>query len=338
MTTRRDVLLALSLFSAASTTRAQARKTGQPKRIGYLGLDAEPKTPPTERPFYVKMRQKGWILGDNLVREPAYAEGKIENLSRFAEELVRKRVDVILCNGDLATVAAARATRTIPIVFFNVLFPVELGLVESYARPGRNVTGQTLYGSEGLVAKRLGLLKEIVPNAKRLSYLFAGGPQSFETVAGGRFSVYPMLEAAAKAQGFETRIHPWPTLQDVDTVLSEVAAWRAQAVTAGVGWIYDARKQVAEFLLRHRLPSAFVYREVVEAGGLLFYGVGQTESAYAQERFVEYVDQVLRGTAPADLPVEQPRQYELVINMKTAKALGLTIPTSILIRADALIQ
>ena len=117
-----------------------------------------------------------------------------------------------------------------------------------------------------------------------------------------------------------------------------LTAWRAQAVTSGAGWIYDARKRVAEFLLQHRLPSAFLYREVVEAGGLMSYGVGQSEDAYAQERLPEYVDQVLRGRAPGDIPVELPRRYELVINMKTAKALGLTIPPMFLAQADALIQ
>jgi putative ABC transport system substrate-binding protein len=242
MTTRRDALLALWLFSAGpSPTRAQAPKAGQPKRLGFLSLDPDPKTPPAERPFYIAMRKRGWILGENLVREPFYADGKVEDLARFAEELVRKCVDVILCGGDLATVAVARATRIIPIVFFNVVFPLESGLIESYARPGRNVTGQSYYGGLEIAVKRLGLLREIVPDAKRLSFLNPGGAQSFETVAGGRFDLTVTLEAAFKALGFDTRFHPWPKLQDVDIVLSEVTAWRAQAVTAGIGWNYDAR-------------------------------------------------------------------------------------------------
>jgi putative ABC transport system substrate-binding protein len=124
------------------------------------------------------MRKRGWVLGDNLVREPYFADGKYEDLPRFAEELVRKPVDVILCGGDHATVAVARATRTIPIVFFNVVFPVELGLVESYARPGRNVTGRSYYGIQ-ITVKRLGFLREIVPDAKRLSYLL-GGPKPWK--------------------------------------------------------------------------------------------------------------------------------------------------------------
>jgi len=273
MTTRRDALLALSLFSAGSSwARAQSPKAGHPKRIGVLSLDPEPKTPPAEFPFYIAMRKRGWVLGDNLVREPYFADGKYEDLPRFAEELVRKPVDVILCGGDHATVAVARATPTIPIVFFNVVFPVELGLVESYARPGRNVTGRSYYGIQ-ITVKRLGFLREIVPDAKRLSYLL-GGPKPWETVAGVRFDPGPMFDAAVKGLAFEMRFHPWPRLQDVDIVLSEVAAWPAQAVTADLGWIYQAPKRVAELLLHHRLPSAFFFREVVEAGGLMSYGIG----------------------------------------------------------------
>jgi putative ABC transport system substrate-binding protein len=126
--------------------------------------------------------------------------------------------------------------------------------------------------------------------------------------------------------------------QDVDAVFGEVTAWNAQAVTAGIGWHLQARQRVADLLLRHRLPSAFLQREMVEAGGLLSYGVGQSESAYANDRLAAYLDQVLRGAAPATLPVEQPKRYELVINAKTAKALALTIPQSLLLRADELIQ
>jgi putative ABC transport system substrate-binding protein len=147
-----------------------------------------------------------------------------------------------------------------------------------------------------------------------------------------------MFEAAVKGLAFEMRFHPWPRLQDVDIVLSEVAAWPAQAVTADLGWIYQAPKRVAELLLHHRLPSAFFFREVVEAGGLMSYGVGNPKPRMRTSVSPSNVDQVLRGRAPADLPVEQPRQHELVINMKTAKALGLTIPRSMLLLADALIQ
>ena len=143
----------------------------------------------------------------------------------------------------------------------------------------------------------------------------------------------------SKDVGFETKFHTLHSAQDVEAVFGEITDWRAQAITAGMGWnILDARQRLAALALRHRLPSAFIYRELVDAGGLLSFGVGRSEQAYALERLVEYVDLILRGTRPADLPVERPNRYELVINMKTANALGLPIPQSLLLRADEVLK
>jgi putative ABC transport system substrate-binding protein len=252
--------------------------------------------------------------------------------------LVRQHVDLILAIGDIPAVAAARATRTIPIVFTGVLFPVEVGLVDSLARPGRNVTGQSLIAGTDIAAKRMALLREIAPNAKRLAYLVGAVAQVLPTVSGGRFDVTAAFEAAAKGLGFETRIQPLLSLQDLDAAFGEMLAWHVQAVTAGLGWHNEAPKQVAELLLRHGLPSAFLYRHMVDAGGLLFYGVGKSEAGYADVRLADYVDRVLRGTPPATLPVEQPRRYELVINLRTARTLGLTVPQPVLLQADELIE
>jgi putative tryptophan/tyrosine transport system substrate-binding protein len=338
MTTRRDALLALPLLCATSSIQAQAPHAGPPRRLGALFPGFDDQGPRPQRPFYIGLRQRGWVLGENLVPEPAYADGKVERLGELAEQLVRKRVDVILVYGDPAAVAAARATRTIPIVFFGVFFPVELGLIDSYARPGRNATGQAQLAGIEITVKRREFLKEVAPGARRLSWLLAGDSPSLETVAGGSFNATPMLAAAAQRLGFEPRFHPWRAAQDLEAVFGEVAAWHAQAVTAGAGWVYDMRQRVAVLSLRHRLPSAFLYREVVESGGLLSYGVGRSEAAYAQERLIEYVDRILRGTPPADLPVERPNRYELVLNMRTANSLGLNIPQSVLLRADEVIQ
>jgi putative ABC transport system substrate-binding protein len=160
MTTRREALLTLPLLCAASRIRAQVPVAGPPKRLGYLGSNPDPKTPPEQRPFGIGMRQKGWIHGDNLLREFAFTDGQaFERFPQLAEELVRKRVDAILSAGDVATVAAARATRTIPIVFVSVAYPVEEGLIDSYARPGRNATGLTLFAGIEVVIKRLELLR-----------------------------------------------------------------------------------------------------------------------------------------------------------------------------------
>jgi putative tryptophan/tyrosine transport system substrate-binding protein len=339
MTTRRDALLALPLLYAASGASAQAPKAGPAKRMGHLRPESEPKTNWSEHPFYIALSKKGWTLGENLLREPAYADWKIERLAGLAEELVRKRVDVILCNGDLATLAAARATRTIPILFFNVSWPVEMGFIDTYGRPGRNVTGQTTATGSEVYTKRLQFLREIAPAAKRLSWLIPADLISLETVAGGRFELAALLEAAAKGLGFETRFHPFRTAHDIDAAFGEITAWRAQAVAAGAWPGSDMGQQrAAELALRHRLPSAFVYRWPVEVGGLLSYASSASESEIFGIRLIEYMDRILRGTPPADLPVEQPSRYELVINAKTAKAIGLTIPPALLARADEVIR
>lgn len=338
MTTRRDALLALPLLYPASQARAQAPKAGPPKRLGVLSAGFEPQLPRPQRPFYIALRDMGWILGENLIVEPAFADGKIERVQGLAEELVRKRVDAISAIGDFAAVIAARATRTIPIVFSFVFFPVEQGLIDSFARPGRNVTGRSDFAGVEVTLKRLQLLREAAPTTKRLSWITGG--TSPITVSGAGWDLRPMLEATAKDMGFETRFHDWSALQDIDAIFGDVTAWRAQAVTAGIGWAFDGRQRLAELALHHRLPSAFTFRQVVEAGGLLSYGPvqSQAEFAKASRQVAGYVDRILRGTPPADLPVQRPDRYELVLNMKTANALGLTLPQSLLLRADEVIQ
>ncbi len=337
MTTRRDALLALPLFYASSGASAQTPKAGPRKRIGYLALGSDIKTPRSELPFFIAMSKKGWILGENLLLEPAYADFQAERLAGLAEDLVRKRVDAIWCNGPGATLAAVRATRTIPIVFQNVGMPVELGLIDSYGRPGRNATGHAFFTGIEVDTKRLELLREIAPTAKRLSWLTSADYISLETVAGGRYEYGSLLEAAAKGLGFETRLHPLRTPQDIDAAFGDITAWRAQAFAAGGLQVHEARQRIAELALRHRLSSAFQLRWNVEAGGLLSYGIPPSEFAYIDSRIVEYMDRILRGTPPAELPVEQPSRYELVINAKTAKALGLTIPPALQVRADEVI-
>jgi len=347
MTTRRDALLALPFLCRVSPIHAQGSKAGQPKRLGYLGRDVDRGTAPAERPFYVALRQKGWILGDNLAREVIYTDGEgtcprsycsVERLAELASELVRKRVDIILTSGDDEAVAAARATRTIPIVFFGAALPVERGLIDSDVRTGRNVTGVTVFPGREITFKRLSFLRDILPAAKRLSWIADWDMSSSETVAGGRLDWTAVLEAGARDLGFETRFYVIRTPQDVDAVFGDITAWRAEALTAYGPFSIGVRQRLAEVLLRHRLPSAFYYRENVEVGGLLSYGASPSEAAYVITRLVDYVDRVLRGISPAELPVERPRRYELVINLKSAKALGLTIPQSLLLGADKLIQ
>jgi putative tryptophan/tyrosine transport system substrate-binding protein len=338
MTTRRDALMALPLICVPSIARAQVlQKPGSIVRIGDLDLGEGPELPLAESPFWTALSKKGWVIGKNLVVESAYANWKAKRLAGLAEGLVRKRVDVILTNADPPTLAAARATQTIPILFYNVLWPVEQGLINSLARPGRNLTGFALYSEIELLSKQLEFLREVAPTATRLSRLYFGANLlTTETLNGARLDMTPTLEAATKHLGFETRYLTVSTPQDLDTAFSETVAGRAQAIAVG-GWPFKMA-EVAEHALHHRLPSTFVFRENVVAGGLLAYATPRSEQGVLGSRYIEYLDRLLRGVSPADLPVEQPSRYELVINMKTANALGLTIPKSLLGRADEVIR
>ncbi len=228
----------------------------------------------------------------------------------------------------------ARATRTIPIVFFNVPFPVEQGLIESFARPGRNVTGTTIYVA-GMGAKRFEFLREVAPAAKRVYIINAW--EHTETLAGGQTSA--VLGETARKMGFEANGYVVRDGKDLEAALAEALLWGAQALNIGSNTlVYAARHRIAEFALRHRLPSTFPSPANVEAGGLLSYGPSGEETWALITRCMEYTNRILRGAHPSDLPVEQPRNYQLVINMKTAKALGLTVPQSLLLRADRIIE
>ena len=282
------------------------------------------------------MSKLGWIVGDNVVVERASADWKEERLAGIAEELIRKRVEVILTYGQIAPVVAARATRTIPIVFWAVNWPVEQGLIDSFARPGRNVTGVASYSGIEITHKRLEFLRAIAPAAKRLAWVSTENWFAPETVSGGRVDMIPALAVAAKDRGYEPRFHATPRGGDLDALFRDMSSSRAQAITYGGG--LDPPQRVAELALRYGLPSAFFFRDFVEAGGLLCYGVPDSEFASLAKSRAEYVDRILRGAQPGNLPVEIPSRYELVINVKTAKALGLTIPQSVLARADELIQ
>jgi ABC-type uncharacterized transport system substrate-binding protein len=322
----------LSALGAGFDTGAQVPKSSAPRRIGILQKADPSRTLEDDREFWVAMTKIGWILNDNIVVERAAAYGNNERLAGLAEELIRKRVEIILTLGQAAPVAAARATRTIPIVFFGVLWPVEQGLIDSFARPVRNATGIASYTGIEVTNKRLEFLREIVPAAKRLSWVWEDGFFSLETVSGAHVDMVPAVEAAAKNLGFESRFHAFRAEQNLESVFSDIAAWPAQAIMG------SSTPRIAELALRHRLPSAFLERENVAAGGLLSYGAADSEWSTLASRCAEYVDRILRGAHPRDLPVQRPNRYELVINLKTAKALGLTIPQSLLVRADGVIE
>jgi putative tryptophan/tyrosine transport system substrate-binding protein len=337
---KRDAISALLAFGAASRlvrVHAQSTPTAHGKRLGVLtlvsALDAERIWLGT---FRTTLKSLGWIEGQNLIVENAFAEYKAERLPALVEELIRKRVDVIWTFLPDAAIVAARATRTIPIVFANVSWPVEQGLIQSFARSGRNVTGVATYTGIEVSTKRLEFLKAIAPTATRLSWIL--GSRKEPTVDDAGFDVRPLLDTAAKSLGYEVRYHVLQKSEDVDPVLAEVLAWRAQALAvAGTAAVFVVRERIAAFALSNRLPVAAASFTLVEAGGLLSYSdAGAATASIAHS--LGYVDRIFRGARPEDLPVDRPSKYELVINLKTAKALSLQVPQAVLLRAGRVIE
>jgi len=331
---RREFLMCAGALIAAPLARAQ-----QPVKLPVLGiLTPHPRETPEQlarSPFPARMKQLGWVSGQTIAIERPDAEGREERLPAMAQELVRKGVDVIWALGPEAAVAAARATRTVPIVFWGVAYPIEQGLVDSYARPGRNVTGIAFVPGPELSGKVLEYLRQIAPAASRLATILT--PSTLAVVTGGYVAgAIPVMRAAAKKLGMEYREHEIVRVEDFEAVFAGILESRADALfVPGTTLTYRERARIVDFANRNRVPSAFNQREFVEAGGLFSYGIDTRETVL---QTFAYVDKILRGAKPADLPVELPSQYELVINRKTEKALGLTIPQSVLVRADRVIE
>ena len=336
---RRDAILVPLACSAAGLPHfagAQAPKPGPVRRIGLLSPNSEPTIPLAQRSLVVRLNKLGWVLGENLILERVYADNHADRLPALAQELIRRKVELIMTPLAVAALAAGRATQTIPIVFWDVNWPLEQGLIDSFARPGRNLTGVAYWPSVETAFKQLEILKEIVPAARRLSSLTDVDVD--ETLSGGRLELESVRQRVASHLGFEIRSHRLSGPQDIPKALSEIAAWPAQALSVGGPTASASGQSIADFTLRQRLPAAAAFRSIVDKGALLSYAPPNAEVSRLGMRSVGYVDRILRGEKPADLPVEMPNRYELVINMKTAKALGLSIPQAVLLRADELIQ
>lgn len=284
--------------------------------------------------FSARLATLGWIAGQNLRIENASAEGSEDRLPALAARLVEKQVDVIWVAGPEAALAAARATTTIPIAFYGVAYPVEQGLVESLAKPGRNVTGLASFaGSER--PKGMEFLREVAPKANRMAWI--GVDTVISTLAGGEIRTGTQeLVATAARLGIDFQRYPVSKREDFDAVFAGIRDSRAQLIGADfTALTVRESKRIVEFANNHRLPSVFGSMEFVEAGGLMCYGANRV--GMMLQSFT-HVDRILRGARPADLPVELPSKFELVVNLKTATLLGVTVPQSILIRADRVIQ
>jgi putative ABC transport system substrate-binding protein len=310
---------------------AEAQQPVKVPRIGYLsGVDSATDFPRSE-PFRVALRELGYIEGLNIEIEYRYPEEKRDRYSELAAELVRLKVDIIVVSGGNAPILAAKnATKTIPIVLVGQgPDPVEAGFVESLARPGGNVTGLTLLSRE-LTGKRLELLKEAVPKVARVALLY--DPASPISVV----EVKELFPVAGRALGLTVRYWEVRDADGFEKVFAALNKERPDGLfVSGGALMNNNQKRTAGFALKSRLPSMYNNREAVDAGGLMYYGADLADS---YRRAATYVDKILKGAKPADLPVQQPTKFELVINQKTAKQIGLTIPPNVLARADKVIR
>jgi putative ABC transport system substrate-binding protein len=329
---RRNAALALLLGPIAFGVRplaANGQQPGKVYRLGYLSQPTRESVEPGLQAFLRALKDLGWVEGRNLVIEYRWADGKVERLPALAADLVRLNVDVIVAPAGAAALAAKNATSSIPIVMMFPAYPVETGLVASLSRPGGNITGTTFTPSPEIFRKQLQILKEAVPHASRIAVL--GNP-----VDPGWVLQTTELESAARSMNISLQRVEARGPEEFDRAFAAMARERAEALLIGGSSTFLAHgARLAELSLNSRLPTMENFREMVDAGGLMAYAVNIRDFT---PRGAVYVDKILRGAKPADLPVEQPTKFELVINLKTAKALGLALPPSVVQRADRVIQ
>ena len=322
------VALAVSLTLAPLA--ADAQESGKVPRIGWLSANMT-VNPHLREAFVRGLRDLGYVEGRDVVIEYRDAQGKFERLPALAAELVALKVDVIVAGAPLQALAAKRATTTIPIVFIAVGDPVTSGLVTGLARPGGNVTGLSLLFPE-LVGKRLELLKLVVPGVSRVAFLWQPGAIGERTEQ----DVLKEAEVAGRALGLRLQSFSARGPADLDTAFSDMTRARVGALTLSSSNMFQTEKRrLVDLAARHRLPGVYGFREYVDAGGLMSYGANAHDLF---RRGATYVDKILKGAKPGDLPVEQPTKFDLVINLKAAKALDLTIPPSLLGRADHVVE
>ena len=323
--------LGLSVFAfvlVVAGAAAQAQQPGKVPRIGLLSPFSPSATASWHQAFRQGLRDLGWVEGKNVSIEYRYAEGKSDRLPELAADLVRLKVNIIVAAVNTDALAAKNATRTIPIVVASAGDPVAIGLVASLARPGGNITGLSQISPE-LAGKRLELLKEIVPKLSRVAVIW--NPQGTTSPLSWKEIQLPARELGVQLHSLEIQ-----SPNDFAKAFEEATRARAGALAIMPDPLFARNlKRIAELAAKSRLPSIFHLEEFVESGGLVAYGVDRSDQF---RRAATYVDKILKGAKPADLPVEQPTKFELVINLKAAKQIGLTIPPNVLARADRVIR
>jgi putative tryptophan/tyrosine transport system substrate-binding protein len=323
---RREFIFTLS-GAAAWPLAARAQQSGRLPTIGFLGASSATVQRPSADTFVERLRELGWVEGRSLVIEYRWAEGRNERYIEISSEFVHLKVDVIVTSGTAAVLAVKQATSVIPIVFAAAGDPVGNGLVGSLARPGGNITGLSTLTPD-LVGKRLELLRDLIPGMSRLAILGnSASPITVLEIAG--------VQAAARTLNIEIVALDIRSAEDIASAMSAIEGRAHALYVAFDPFTNTNRGHIATAALTMRLPTMFGIREYVEAGGLLSYGPSYHEMF---RRAAELSDKILRGAKPADIPVEQPTKFELVINLRAAKAIGLTIPEAFLLRADEVIE
>lgn len=321
------LVLALALACLAAPPAAEAQQAKAVPRVAFLGNGSAALSGPLLEAFRGGLRELGYVEGQSVVIEPRFADGKPERVPGLVHELLALAPDVVVAAGVPPLRAFKQATGSVPVVMAIIADPVEEGLVASLAHPGGNLTGLA-FENQALTAKRLELLKETLPEVARVAVLWDA---SFGVDAG-----YPQAEAAARALQLRLQRLAVRGAADLEPAFNSARTGRADALLVLASPFLNANRQsVIELAARHHLPATYEAKTFVEIGGLMSYGPSFPDM---YRRAATYVDKILRGAKPADLPVEQPTTFELVINLKTAKALGLTIPQSVLLRADEVIQ
>jgi putative ABC transport system substrate-binding protein len=326
--TKKIVFLALCSLLLAPCSTVEAQQLTKIPRIGYLGGGSPSSYPARIEAFRQGLRELGYVEGKNIVVEYRYAEGKADRERELGAELARLKVDVIVTGGPTSTRAAKEATVTIPIVMAQDGDPVANGFVASLARPGGNITGLSTLAPE-LSGKRLELLKEIVPKLSRVTVIG-------NSTEPGNAQLLKEMELAAGALKVKLQYLDVLSSKDIETAFRAAAQGRADGVVMLGSAVFNTHRiQIVELAVKSRLPATYTRPEYVEDGGLMTYGPSINDLF---RRVATYVDKILKGAKPADLPVEQPKKFELIINLKAAKQIGLTIPPNVLVRADRVIK
>jgi putative ABC transport system substrate-binding protein len=325
---RRRFLLTSLAGALTVSPGVSAQPVGKVPRVGILWGYSPSVASPLGQAFRQGLREAGYVEGQSILVEERWAEGSFDRLPSLAADLIHRKVDIILAVSTPAAQAAKQATRTIPIVITNVSDPVDSGLVPNLARPGGNITGLSLMHPE-LSAKRLALLKEISPKISRVAVLWSPSTPAYRTLL-------RETETAARPLGLHLNTLEVRGPTGVETAFATIARERVSALLVLPDATFrNQHRQIIDLAAKSRVPAMYWSRELVEAGGLMAYGDNISDM---QRRAAVFIDKILKGAKPADLPIEQPAKLELVINLKTAKALGLTIPPSLLARADQVLE